>query len=544
VLSCVPGSSSQILTGPLSSVEGVVRDSATNAPIIGARVRIEASDGGLTATAITDSGGAFRVSPVPVGTHTLTAWRIGFATIRQPVVIDSLIENRADVQLPSRAVTVEIIPDTSDADSTYGGVAIVDTLRNVVSLATHADSMTSGIELLGPSAIGIIATTRPLFVNEHPIPMSSARDSALSAAQRIFSLSTLDPESIERIDVRADAVEVQTTSGRLSPAALDGLLEQLALDPLPSFVMLAGGTPVISPPISAPTLLVDRSLRGGRPPRPVEAREEEAARPTTEAAEPSTPAPVSIPAPTATTPIRPAARSGRGVAIINPDSIAQDSLRHTLGVALTQGISVNVEATLSRGAMVARLIRLTGGADTIFVSPMAIPDLADLMLAAQAGDTTSIRIVASRLNAAREIHIDSINRVLRDTVPVHWAWTVTPLRRGDYTLRFTLLGMKRDSVGDVDTIVRAPVSDVTVPVRPNRAFEARRRQAIVVDQLRAHPVIYGLLGSMAVLAVLLALFWNRQPIRGWRERRGDNSAPRTDIASGRKPRTFDWRKRR
>lgn len=64
--------------GTLGNIQGVVRDSATGAPIAGARLEI--TSGSQAATVMTDAHGHFVVFSLQPDDYTLTAEKAGYAT--------------------------------------------------------------------------------------------------------------------------------------------------------------------------------------------------------------------------------------------------------------------------------------------------------------------------------------------------------------------------------------------------------------------------------------------------------------------------------
>jgi hypothetical protein len=76
-----------VASEPFGDIAGVVRDSASGAPIPGASVRVEGSS--PIRTAPTNALGRFRLSHVSTGKHTLVLRRIGYNAKRVPVAIEA-----------------------------------------------------------------------------------------------------------------------------------------------------------------------------------------------------------------------------------------------------------------------------------------------------------------------------------------------------------------------------------------------------------------------------------------------------------------------
>lgn len=81
---CVPVDGSlEAQTGSRVVVTGITRDAVSGAPISGVRVEVEGSGPG----AISDTSGSFRITNVPIGPVVLRAVRIGYAPLRQTLII-------------------------------------------------------------------------------------------------------------------------------------------------------------------------------------------------------------------------------------------------------------------------------------------------------------------------------------------------------------------------------------------------------------------------------------------------------------------------
>jgi len=61
------------------TIVGTVSDSTTGAPIVSVLVRAVSPEGRIGASTFSDNGGHFRLAPVPTGTWTVTAARVGYA---------------------------------------------------------------------------------------------------------------------------------------------------------------------------------------------------------------------------------------------------------------------------------------------------------------------------------------------------------------------------------------------------------------------------------------------------------------------------------
>ncbi|MDE3000736.1 MAG: TonB-dependent receptor [Gemmatimonadota bacterium] len=130
------------------TIVGTVRDDATNEGLAGTQVFIPA----LWIGTLSDGEGAFEVPAVPAGTHMVEIQRIGYAILRQEVVVTAGSESRLDVALSEEAVMlggitvigtrarprtvtesavpVDVIPAAEIVN--HGDVDFANVLRNVV----------------------------------------------------------------------------------------------------------------------------------------------------------------------------------------------------------------------------------------------------------------------------------------------------------------------------------------------------------------------------------------------------------------------------
>src|SRR5262245_26796161 len=95
-----------------TSITGTVTDSSTKAPLAGALVSLE----GTALSAAADSTGTFRITGVPVGTHTVLISYLGHADERTSVTLQASQTLTVDVALSQTAFseTVQVIADAID----------------------------------------------------------------------------------------------------------------------------------------------------------------------------------------------------------------------------------------------------------------------------------------------------------------------------------------------------------------------------------------------------------------------------------------------
>src|SRR5437868_6050211 len=85
------------------TIVGRVVDARTNAPLAQASVRVDGTRFGASA----GSDGAFRITAVPAGTHTVIAQRIGSASQRRTITVTSGSETTVNFSLDQTTVALD-----------------------------------------------------------------------------------------------------------------------------------------------------------------------------------------------------------------------------------------------------------------------------------------------------------------------------------------------------------------------------------------------------------------------------------------------------
>jgi len=97
----------------VGSITGTVTVTRTNEPLDGVTVQIEGTQLGAT----TNAAGAYRITNVPAGTHTLSARRLGFARATQSVTVGNDATATANFALERTATTLDQIVVTGTPEA-------------------------------------------------------------------------------------------------------------------------------------------------------------------------------------------------------------------------------------------------------------------------------------------------------------------------------------------------------------------------------------------------------------------------------------------
>ncbi len=198
------------------TVAGRIVDAVTRQPLSG--VQVSVADRG----ALSQTSGAFVVPGVPVGTHTLEARMIGYATITQQVTVASGQTATVNLEMTVEAVGLSEIVVTAygqqRAGNITGSVKQVSPAEfnkgRIVSPEELLTSKVSGVQIVdnnepggGTSvrirgATSINASSDPLYVIDG-MPMGTGAGGGLSAGRN--PLNFINPGDIESITVLKDA---------------------------------------------------------------------------------------------------------------------------------------------------------------------------------------------------------------------------------------------------------------------------------------------------------------------------------------------------
>ena len=122
VLALAGGAAAQVSTGGL---RGIVHD-GTGAVLVGVTIEAESPARMGTATAVTDTQGAYRLENLPVGVYTVTFTLQGFATIRQQgirVEVGRSIELDQVLKVSAVEETVTVSGQSPVVDTVHGGTS-------------------------------------------------------------------------------------------------------------------------------------------------------------------------------------------------------------------------------------------------------------------------------------------------------------------------------------------------------------------------------------------------------------------------------------
>jgi TonB-linked SusC/RagA family outer membrane protein len=202
------------------TIVGNVRDAASGAPLTAVQVYLPDLDLGV----VSQEGGAFQISSVPAGTHTLRAQRLGYQTQSQEVTVAAGATVNVSILLSISALGLEAVIVTGTPGGTQRrAIGNVVTTVDAASLAevTAATNMeqflgarTAGV-MVAPSSGALGSDASPIRIRGSSSPglsndpivyidgvrMNSDRtnSSTSSATSRLNDINPADIESIEII---------------------------------------------------------------------------------------------------------------------------------------------------------------------------------------------------------------------------------------------------------------------------------------------------------------------------------------------------------
>ncbi|HEY9225407.1 MAG TPA: carboxypeptidase regulatory-like domain-containing protein, partial [Gemmatimonadaceae bacterium] len=203
-------------------IEGAVKDSAGGRPVVAAQVSIT----GTTRGGLTDEQGRYVISGVPAGTATVSVQRIGFSPLQRQVAVTAGATTRADFTLATIAVSLSEVVTigygaTSRANVT-SAIATVDSnaVKNVpvISIDNAFQGKIAGVQVMqnsgepggavavrvrGPSSLN--AGNQPLYVVDGVPVIQGSFEQLAPSGQRMSSISGINADEVERIDVLKDA---------------------------------------------------------------------------------------------------------------------------------------------------------------------------------------------------------------------------------------------------------------------------------------------------------------------------------------------------
>ena len=126
------------------TITGTVTDSASGAPVFGARLQAIAPDGRVVAGTLSNDNGRYRLGPLPAGPWTVTAARIGYAPLRgvrttirdnQPVVLNLVLAGR-----PEPAAEIIVTASRQPETNLQAPASTSVITREQVAAADHGDA--------------------------------------------------------------------------------------------------------------------------------------------------------------------------------------------------------------------------------------------------------------------------------------------------------------------------------------------------------------------------------------------------------------------
>ena len=223
--------SAQGTTPGVAIVRGVVSDSATQAPVVGAQVIAL----GTTRGAITDTSGAY-VLRVPPGTVSLRVQRLGYAPVQRTVTASLTGDVTADFKMRAVVTTlseVQVIGyGTQDRSQVTGAVttlqgseiqdqpvagvdAALQGRAPGVQVTQNSGEPGNGITVRIRGAASLTASNQPLYVVDGvPVQNDVVTQLSPSGGQSPTAVTGIDPNEIESITVLKDAASAAIYGSR------------------------------------------------------------------------------------------------------------------------------------------------------------------------------------------------------------------------------------------------------------------------------------------------------------------------------------------
>jgi hypothetical protein len=190
-----------------------------------------------------------------------------------------------------------------------------------------------------------------------------------------------------------------------------------------------------------------------------------------------------------------------------PDSLLPGSVAHNIPAKMRQGVKYVIDAYVARGAITSSESLFTGLGGAPVVVKIRIPKFTQLVLEGDNDDTSAFRIRPSRVNAVKEVHIESVRRKLGDDYAT-WSWDVTPLQSGSHRLRLLVMAVRITETRK-DTLNWKEVATIIVPVEVNYWYVAAETGRTVATHVGGNLPWYG--GSGGLVALLTLLIRRERP---------------------------------
>ena len=188
------------LVAQTGTIAGTVTAEDTGQPVAAAQLFIQALDLG----SLTQAGGAFTLSNVPAGTHTLTVQRLGYREVTVPVQVVAGQTLTLNLEIAEEALQLDEIIVTGTAGGTQRRA-----LGNVVARV----DMSSLREIVAPTSVEKVLTGRVAGVRLNAVGGFAGSDSGLIRIRGSSSVG-LDNSPIVFVDgIRINAERTRTQGG-------------------------------------------------------------------------------------------------------------------------------------------------------------------------------------------------------------------------------------------------------------------------------------------------------------------------------------------
>lgn len=188
-------------------------------PIVGATVSIPNTQYGV----LTGSGGAFRLGPVPAGTHTVRISAIGYGDTEREVTVGSGQTESIAVVLAARpieltGIDVSVLRPNMQPESTLQQSEVRQSNPRDVGEALR---VVPGVDAVRRGPLGLDPVVRGLRETEVGVYLDGTRQFPAGPARMDSPLSHLDPSALERVEVVKGPYALTWGAGNMSAVRVE-----------------------------------------------------------------------------------------------------------------------------------------------------------------------------------------------------------------------------------------------------------------------------------------------------------------------------------
>lgn len=196
--------------GPAQVIQGDVRSAVDSMAIAGATIEIAGPR--LTRSVRTDEAGKFWLGQVPAGSYRLLVMRIGYAAIRQDVVVADAPADLRIVMSPE-VQDLRAIVTRANVTAVYGGIGAVGPTTNAQGEKTMTAVKGATVQVLGSRKTAVTDSLGRFFVELNKPGRFIIRVTSPGLAVQLF---TVDVPRNKAVDVSRlmDSVRMEAPTGR------------------------------------------------------------------------------------------------------------------------------------------------------------------------------------------------------------------------------------------------------------------------------------------------------------------------------------------